>query len=116
MGWARLLKLWGCMRKDDLLAADPQSMRHTTAGLSLTLRQTKTTEPGRRHRLVQCHIASDLNLTGWATDRDCFVPKPDSSLMSVSSKMASTEEVTAYGRLILQELRVPGGERRGTDG
>eukprot|EP00971_Amphidinium_carterae_P120835 2393972-Amphidinium_carterae.1 len=87
MAWARLLKLWGCMRKDDLLpmAADPQSMRHTTAGLTLTLRQTKTTRPGRRHRLVQCHTASDLNLTGhdsltvgadiwrgWASDRDFF--------------------------------------------
>eukprot|EP00971_Amphidinium_carterae_P320916 6379014-Amphidinium_carterae.1 len=85
MAWARLLKLWGCMRKDDLLGADPQSMRHTTAGLTLTLRQTKTTGPGRRHRLVQCHIASNLNLTGhdwltagadiwrgWASDRDFF--------------------------------------------
>eukprot|EP00971_Amphidinium_carterae_P338055 6475216-Amphidinium_carterae.1 len=57
MAWVRLLKLWGCMRKDDLLAADPQSMRLTSAGLSLTLRQTKTTGPGRRHRHVQCHVA-----------------------------------------------------------
>eukprot|EP00971_Amphidinium_carterae_P070369 1391823-Amphidinium_carterae.1 len=125
MAWARLLKLPGRMRKDDLLAADPQSMRFTTAGLTLTLRQTKTTGSGRRHRLVQCHVASDISLTGhdwlatgaeiwrnWATARDFFVPRADDSLMQVGNRMATTEEVTAYGRLVLQELGIG---RRGLD-
>eukprot|EP00971_Amphidinium_carterae_P001527 30493-Amphidinium_carterae.2 len=39
------VKLWRCMRKDDLLAADLQNMRLTSAGISLTLRQKKTTGP-----------------------------------------------------------------------
>eukprot|EP00971_Amphidinium_carterae_P194559 3860819-Amphidinium_carterae.1 len=60
MGWIRLVKLWVCMRKDDMLAIDPMEMRMTSVGLTMQNYGPR----GGRHRIVEAYVARGVSLTG----------------------------------------------------
>ena len=120
LAWVRLVKAWACMRADDFQGVDPLRIDVDKSGLRLTIRRSKTTGPGKKHKIVWGYVARSASLTGnnwldvgaelwksWASHRDHFHLQPRSDLQGVTSLMASGEQVASYGRMVLQELAVP---------
>eukprot|EP00971_Amphidinium_carterae_P305936 6079622-Amphidinium_carterae.1 len=120
LAWVRLVKCWGCLRSDDIMGVSPTQVVLTGQGLTLTLIRTKTSGPGKRHKILYAHVDSRCTLVhtdwlavgarlwqAWASNRDHFLLHPTSDLESVTSRMATPDNVASYGRLILQELLVP---------
>eukprot|EP00971_Amphidinium_carterae_P335685 6471669-Amphidinium_carterae.1 len=101
MAWVRLLKLWACLRADDVQGIVPDNVVLNDTGLTLTLRRTKTSGPGKKHVVVRAHVARDISLTGrdwlaigfelwqeWSSARDFFYLLPQKDYRTTSGKMA----------------------------
>jgi hypothetical protein len=62
--WVKLVKVWACLRTDDVFGIDPARMRLTSQALVLVLRRTKTTGPGKKVQEVRCFVHRLACLSG----------------------------------------------------
>ena len=120
--WLRLIKVWCCLRWDDLQHVEPSSLRLDEFCLSLTISRSKTTGPGRRTRLVRAYAhrlanfsGKDWMLTGYelwtqapfSFARSYFVPLPAPGYEEPIHRMAQYSDAAALGRHVLRALKVP---------
>ena len=60
--WVKLLKLWGCLRYDDLQRISPSELKYTLGRLSTILRVTKTSGPTKRVQELPVVITEEAYL------------------------------------------------------
>ena len=98
--WVRLVKLWACMRADDFQGVDPELVETDKLGLRLTIRRSKTTGPGKKHKVVWAFVSRHVSLAGtdwlddgarlwqsWSSKRDHFHLQPRKDLEGVTTQM-----------------------------
>jgi hypothetical protein len=121
LAWARLLKVFGVLRWDDLQRLRPKDLALRTSGLTGRLTQTKTSGAGKRVRDLPLHVPrcafvarSDWLEVGFGLwsglpdpDRDFFLPRVKGDLVSFYDGPASSADLATLGTLLLSELRVP---------
>ena len=117
-----LISLWMCLRVDDLQWIDPVRLVFTDEGLTVILRRSKTTGPGRRAREVPAYVHREASLSGkdwlqagvgllagdeFCWDRAYFVPRPTADWQGTQRRYASPECICTFFRSVLKELRAP---------
>jgi hypothetical protein len=122
IAWSKLVKVWACLRTDDLLQVDFNRMVLTAEGLSMIMKRTKTTGPGRRMQEVGAFVSSKADITecGWlgagyrlvtsgefGRERDYLLPRVGRGLIQPIWKRATYVDLAANGRAVLRWLRVP---------
>ena len=121
LAWARLIKIFGVLRSDDIRRATRQDFQLGDAGLTGSLRQTKTTGAGKKVRHLTFFIPEEASFSGlpwlrrgfelWQEavpqDVDHFLPRPAGDLSSFTRRVASTHDLAAMFRAALQGLLVP---------
>ena len=124
VAWARVVKVYGTLRSDDLQRLRPGAMEHRTAGLVARLVQTKTSGVGKRVASLPLWIpctAWILNPTwletGYAlvgqlngyvgSERDYLIPRFSADFEHATRRPATAADLAAMGHRVLQEVRVP---------
>jgi hypothetical protein len=123
MPWARLLKVYGTMRWDDLQRLKPRDVHLRAGGLVGRLSQTKTSGAGKKVRDLPLYIPKHAFTlqeewleTGHALwslpalgsrDRDYFLPRFTSDLEDTFDVPASSSDLATLGRLVLEQLVTP---------
>ncbi len=122
LAFCRLLKVWACLRFDDLQALQHRSLRLTTMGLTGVLSSTKVSGPGKKHwdLPIVVHRSATLSGLDWlqagvelvcsdcfAFERDYFLPVPAADMMSYKKKMLSYAECAARNRAQTHQLMMP---------
>ena len=64
IAYLMLLSLWMCFRVDDLQWLDPNRVVFSDEGVTMILRRSKTTGPGRRAREVPAYVHREASLSG----------------------------------------------------
>ena len=119
--WARLLKVFGVMRMDDLRRVARGDLVLGDGGLAGTLRRTKTSGPGKKVRVMHFFVPAEAALTGlpwlqtgfrlWEAlvpeGLDHFLPRMTGGRDAFTRKVATGADLAAMGRAALLALRVP---------
>ena len=109
--WARLLKVYGGLRADDLRRLSPADVTWAPEGLSGVLRRTKTTGPAKKVRTLPLFIPAAATLSGepWLErgfdffkaieeeERDHFLPRPSADLEGFRKGAATPMDWAALG-------------------
>ncbi|CAE8582171.1 unnamed protein product [Polarella glacialis] len=119
--WVLLLKVWMCLRTDDLQGVDHTRMVLSTTQLRCVLTRTKTTGPGKRTLEVATFVSRKASLLGvdwvsigyglWSRPpfnfaRGYFTVKATRDFSSCCRAPASNALVVAYDRVVLAHLKV----------
>jgi hypothetical protein len=123
VAWARLLKVYGTLRWDDLQRLRPRDVHLRTGGLVGRLSQTKTSGAGKKVRDLPLYIPKQAYTlqeewleTGFALwslpvlgskDRDYFLPRFTGDLEDAFNVPASSNDLATLGRLVLEQLMSP---------
>lgn len=122
LAFCRLLKVWACVRFDDLQALQPRTMRLSTTSLTGTLGSTKVSGPGKKHWELPIVILRSATLSGqdWVeagfllTTEECFgfergyfLPAPFPSKNEYKKKILGYAECSAHSRGLTQALGLP---------
>ena len=125
VAWARLLKVYGTMRWDDLQRLRPRDVHLRGGGLVGRLSQTKTSGAGKKVRDLPLYIPKHAFVlqeewleTGhalWSLPvmgpvyRDYFLPRFTSNWEDAFPVPASHGDLATLGRLVLGQLMTPTG-------
>ena len=122
LAWTRLLKIWACMRSDDIQGIVLAKLGMKMGHLEGRLERTKTSGPSRSVAWLPFVVDKKAKLTdkGWLNqgydiltmpefgwDRDFLIPRPTQDLESCIKKMATESDLASYFCSILAELKVP---------
>ncbi|CAE8623280.1 unnamed protein product [Polarella glacialis] len=114
--WVMLLKIWMCLRTDDLQGLDHTRMVLSTSQLRCVLTRTKTTGPGKRTLEVATFVSRKATLSGadwvsvgyelWNRDpfnfqRGYFVAKSTKDYSGCIRSPATNALMVAYDRVVL---------------
>ena len=130
VAWARLLKVYGSLRSDNLQRIRPQEVRLQEGGLSARLQRTKTSGAGKKVKdlalfVPECAwilkkewLAEGFKLWRDAApwDRDYFLPRTAADLESFVHRAAEPADIAALNTRILEELLVPHPEGHDEEG
>ena len=120
--WVKLVKLWACLRTNDVFGLDPARMSLGAEALTLVLTQSKTTGPGKKHREVKCYVHRLASISGkdwllsgfriWQSkdygfERDYFLPLAGADMDKPLHRMAHYSDAAANSRALLRALKVP---------
>ena len=117
--WARLIKVYGGLRSDDLRRLAPADVAWAPEGLSGILRRTKTTGPAKKVRTLPLFIPAAATLSGepWLergfdffrdvgdADRDHFFPRPSADLEGFRKGAATPMDMAALGVKVLTMVK-----------
>ena len=123
VAWARLVKVYGTLRWDDLQRLRPGDVHLRAGGLVGRLSQTKTSGAGKKVRdlplyvpkhafvlqeswLEAGHALWSLAIMG-PKDRDYFLPRFTGDLQDTFDVPASSSDLSTLGRTVLEQLSVP---------
>lgn len=121
VAWARLLKVFGALRTDDLQRIRSEDVHLQESGLTARLRRTKTSGAGKKVKDLTLFVPSSawVGTRGWLEEghglwvraapwpRDHFLPRPAANLESFLHKVAEPADLAALSTRILEELKVP---------
>ena len=121
VAWARLLKVFGTLRWDDLQRLRPRDVVLRAGGLVGRLSQTKTSGAGKKVRDLPLFVPRHAFVlqkswleTGHALwmlmgpkDRDYFLPRLTGDMLDSFSVPASSGDLAILGRIALEQLKVP---------
>jgi hypothetical protein len=121
LAWARLLKIFGVLRWDDLQRLRPKDVALRASGLAGRLTQTKTSGAGKRVHDLPLHVPRcafvvrrdwlEVGFGLWSgiadPERDFFLPRLKGDLVSFYEGPASSADLATLGTLLLSELKVP---------
>ena len=126
--WARLIKLYGSLRMDDLQRLRPDKVNLTEGGLTGKLLRTKTSGPGKRTRELHLFIPSGVGIADvewlkrgyvmWRevidVDADFFLPRMSANMSTFTGRLATASDLAGMLLASLLLVRVPvflaGGE------
>ena len=122
LAWTGLLMHWCTLRTDDVQWLDVGRLVFTDNGLSMILRRSKTTGPGKKAREVPVYVARTLSLSGkdwlrigleifWRPEffweRSYFLASPARDYLSCNRKFLSPEQLSAHLRGMYTHLVCP---------
>ncbi|CAE7229727.1 unnamed protein product [Symbiodinium sp. CCMP2592] len=122
LAWIGLLMHWGVLRTDDVQWLDVCRMVFTDNGLTLVLRRSKTTGPGKKAREVPVFILRTLSLSGhdWLCvglelfqqpafywERPYFVAAPTKDYSGCVRKFLKPEQLSLHLRGLYTHLLGP---------
>ena len=122
LAWTGLLMHWCTLRTDDVQWLDVGRLVFTDNGLSMVLRRSKTTGPGKKAREVPVYVARTLSLSGkdwlgvglevfWMPEffweRSYFLASPARDYLSCNHKFLSPEQLSAHLRGMYTHLACP---------
>ena len=123
VAWARLLKVYGTLRWDDLQRLRPRDVHLRAGGLVGRLSQTKTSGAGKKVRDLPLFIPKqaytlqeewlEIGFALWSLpvlgskDRDYFLPRFTGDLGDAFDVPASSHDLATLGRLVLEQLMMP---------
>ena len=121
LAWARLVKVYGALRADDMQRIRPAAVELNEGGLVATLCRTKTSGPGKallHLKLfipVEAYVSNPLWLAAghalWVEDahsqKDFFLARARGDLSGFEKKAASKSDMAGMMMRLLLELRVP---------
>ena len=110
MAWAKLLKIWGALRFDDMQKINPSQLHMTGGRMTTTLRVTKTSGPGKRVQELPVCISEyafvwdvdwiqqgfSLLKTHASFERDYLLPKLTEDWSGFQQKYATYQDVSSY--------------------
>ena len=119
--WARLLKVYGGLRWDDLQRLRPEDLDRRSAGLVGRLIRTKTSGVGRRIRELPLFVPREAFLVEprWAEvgfdmwrailpeSRDFFLPRPAVGGEGFCTKVATAGDAATMAISLMSSLAVP---------
>ena len=122
VAWARLVKVFGALRADDLQRIVPDDVELTEAGLVARLRRTKTSGAGKKIKDLRLFVPAVawIRGEGWLEvgyrlwrevapgRRDHFLPRPLPDLTGFGVKVAEPADLAAMNAQVLEALVVPG--------
>ena len=122
--WARLLKVWGALRSDDLKWADPASAHMTESGLECKLLRTKVSGPGKKVTHLSFSVSREAYFveprwlhTGFAVwqalcaNSPFFISKPSKDLEHFTSYQAGYREASLSSQALFRLLTSVGVEK-----
>jgi hypothetical protein len=121
LAWARLVKVFGALRTDDMQRLRPDAVKLGEAGLTATLGRTKTSGPGKAVAVLKVYIPKDAFTVNqdWLADgykvwkdtvvieQDFFLGRAAKDLSSFEAKVARASDLSGMGTKLLTELCVP---------
>lgn len=122
LGWVTLVKIWKCLRFDDMQGLSASRLALAVAGLRSILGRSKTTGAGKKTGEIPCFIHGKASFTGnnWLqegfklfrsqdlqTERDFFLPVPTEDLEGFGERMLDYSYSSALTRSLLLGLKVP---------
>eukprot|EP00435_Cladocopium_sp_Y103_P048249 s2858_g14.t1 len=124
VAWVKLVKLWGCLRWDDIQKINPRELKYYSGRMTTILRTTKTTGATKRvQELPLCvaehaYISSPFWLkTGFDLlrqhakfDRDYLLPKLNEEWTGFRRVMAAYGDISSYSARVRRKLVRPGTE------
>ena len=119
--WARLIKVYGGLRWDDLQRLRPRDLELRSTGLVGRLTRTKTSGVGRRVRELPLFVPCEAYLAtvDWISvgyhlwkelppgDRDFFLPRPIANAEGFGTKVASAGDAAAMGTSLAAYMQIP---------
>ena len=120
--WCKLLKVWMCLRWDDLQGLVACRTTLSSTCLRSILGRSKTTGAGKKTGEVPCFVRRDAGFTGndWlkvgfdlfkreenSFARDYFLPAPAEDLEGFQPRMLDYNYATALSRKLLLTLKKP---------
>ena len=119
LAWAKLIKIWGSLRFDDLQKINPKFLSFRGGRMTTTLRITKTSGPGKRvQELPVCisehayiwdgswlKVGFDLLKEGADFERDYLIPRFDEDWCNLRKRCASYSDMAAYSCSLRKALR-----------
>ena len=119
LAWAKLIKIWGSLRFDDLQKINPERLSFRGGRLTTTLRITKTSGPGKRvQELPVCisehayiwdgsWLKAGFDLLKEAADfeRDYLIPRFNEDWSQLRKRCASYSDMAAYSCSLRKALR-----------
>ena len=119
LAWAKLIKIWGALRFDDLQKIHPANLSMHGGHLTTTLRITKTSGPGKRMQELPVCISEHAYIWdgSWLKqgfellreaanfDRDYLLPRFNEEWTELYRKCASYSDVAAYSCSLRKALR-----------
>jgi hypothetical protein len=125
VAWARLLKIYGVLRTDDLQRLKPANITMGEAGLVGKLLRTKCTGPGKKVRELVVFVPAEASVanTKWlqvgydlwlkavpyrmGEDLDFFLPRLSGDMQYFVPKVASSSDLAGMFMKVLTLLRMP---------
>ena len=121
VAWARLVKVFGVLRSDDLQRITPKDVTMQEGGMAARLQRTKTSGTGKRVKDLTLYVPEKawLQSEGWLAEghrlwaeaapwpRDYFLPRPAADLGTFVQRVAEPADLAALNVRILEELVVP---------
>lgn len=119
LAWAKLIKIWGALRFDDLQKIQPANLSMQGGRLTTTLRITKTSGPGKRiQELPVCisehayvwdgswlKVGFDLLRKAANFDRDYLLPRFSEDWNELRRRCASYNDISTYSCSLRKALR-----------
>ena len=119
LAWAKLIKIWGALRFDDLQKIHPANLSMHGGRLTTTLRITKTSGPGKRVQELPVCISEHAYIWdgSWLKqgfellreaanfDRDYLLPRFNEEWTELYRKCASYSDVATYSCSLRKALR-----------
>ena len=123
LAWAKLVKVWACLRWDDLQSIKPAELRYSDSRLTTVLRKTKTSGPNRRVKELPVCVSEraffvDSRWLGWGFDalralaqfdRDYLIPQLDAEGDRFIRKMAGYGHAVSYTAGVLARVGCDSG-------
>ena len=118
VAWARLLKIYGTLRADDLQRLRPKLVVMGESGLTGTLLRTKTSGPGKKVKQLTVFIPLEAQVSGhdwlrcgydlWkdlvGSSADYFLPRLSPSTEGFENKLATPMDVSGMNTYVLTLL------------
>ena len=123
LAWAKLVKVWACLRLDDPQEIKPAELTFADGRLTTILRKPKTSGPNRRVKELPICVSErafflDLSWLGWgfeslkslaAFDRDYLIPQLDPAGDRFVRKMADYGHAVGYTAGVLARVGCDSG-------
>ena len=119
LAWAKLIKIWGSLRFDDMQKINPQRLTFLGGRLTATLRTTKTSGHGKRAQELPVCISEhayiwdgswlkkgfDLLREAANFDRDYLLPRFSEDWSELRKRCASYSDTASYSSSLRKALR-----------
>ena len=120
VAFCKLLKLWGCLRFNDLQGINPGKVVFSREGIRLVMERSKTTGPGKRTGDMMVFISRTAGFSGadWQSTgmsllkseslyyhRDYLVPMMGGTDSEVRHRMADYAAMSGYSKAVLRLLK-----------
>eukprot|EP00435_Cladocopium_sp_Y103_P069617 s20_g33.t1 len=122
VAWIKLVKLWGCLRWDDIQKINPKELKYYGGRMTTILRTTKTTGPTKRIQELPVCVAEHAFISSpfWLKtgfdllrqhanfNRNYLLPKVNEDWSGFRRVMAMYGDISSYSAKVRRKLLRPG--------